>query len=67
MSLISLIIANLPAEIQGVEAVVSFIAKLRTAAQQAKIWSPDDEAAFVKLLADSYNLPQWKTDKEQSS
>lgn len=67
MSWLSIILANLPAEINGVVAIINYIANLRKAAQQASIWTPADEQAFIDLLVRSFDLKQWKTDAELAS
>jgi hypothetical protein len=59
------LIALIPTVTTGVGNLISFIAAIRTAAQQSSEWTPALEAAFVNaIIAKASNDNAWKTDAQ---
>jgi hypothetical protein len=63
MPILTLILANLPAIIQGGTAAWQFISKVREAAQQTGEWNAEHEALFQAQLTVAQAAPQWQPDK----
>ena len=64
MSAIAIILANLPAIIQGGSALIGFIAQVRAAATQTGEWTPAMEAQFNAMVAAANSAPEWQTDAQ---
>lgn len=60
---LSLILAALPAIIQGGTAVVNFVEQLRTATQQTGEWTDAQEQQYQTLLAQEAQAPEQQPDK----
>lgn len=61
------LIALIPLINTGVGKLISFIAAIRTAAQQSAQWTPELEAAFVNAIIAKASTDAWKTDAQISA
>jgi hypothetical protein len=65
LALLPQLIALIPTISTGVGSLISFIASVRTAAQQTSEWTPALEAAFVNaVIAKASSDNAWKTDAQ---
>lgn len=58
------LIALIPTITTGVGSLISFIASIRTAAQQTGEWTPALETAFVNAVIAKASTNAWKTDAQ---
>lgn len=58
------LIALIPVVTTGIGSLISFIASVRTAAQQTGEWTPALEASFVNAVIAKASTDAWKTDSQ---
>ena len=64
LALLPGLIGLIPTISTGLSSLISFIAAIRTAANQTKEWTPELEKLFVDALIAKSSTDAWKTDSE---